>query len=60
MILPYPDYEGVRSGAPARPPRREVYRAEEIPDDLLAQIEKADLREEGRAFDHEVDDRRPA
>lgn len=60
VILSYAEYERLRSGEPARPPRRQVYRAEEIPDDLLAQIEKAELPEEGRVFDHEVDDHEPA
>ena len=55
VIVSYAEYEELRSGTRGRPPQREVFRAEELPDDLVAALEQAQAPDEATAFDHEVD-----
>lgn len=55
VILSYVEYERLRHGEVV-PPRREVYRAGALPDDLVEALERAAPPAEAAAFDHELDD----
>jgi prevent-host-death family protein len=53
VILSYAEYERLRGGE-QRPPRREVFRAGEIPDELIQALEQTSPPPEAAAFDHEL------
>lgn len=60
VILSYADYQRLRTGGAERPARREVLRASELPDDLIAAVERAEVPAEATAFDHELNQNGPA
>jgi prevent-host-death family protein len=59
VILSYAEYLRLRGEAPERP-RREVFRAADMPDDLVEAIERARVPAEAEAFNREVDGDEPA
>lgn len=59
VILSYAEYERLSRGKPTPSPRREVFRAGAIPDDLVAELESVSAPDDAIAFDAEVDDERP-